>query len=359
MDQLQDAIGLLDFLDRPAFCVCDGIIIKTNPAAAGLMIETGMQITDILQTGKEEYRDFTDGCLYLNLSVAEQKLGASVTRMQKFDIFRIEQDSDNRELQAMALAAQELRGPLSTVMITADRLFPIAGTDSDTGEGAARLNRGLLQMLRVIGNMSDAILYTTATNEHQDILDLSRMMAEIFEKSMALSSHTEISLEYEGYPEPVYSLVDPEKLERAVLNILSNAYKFTPAGGTIRAKLTRRGNMMYLSIHDSSSGIRDDVRGSIFSRYTRGAAIEDDRFGIGLGMVLIRSTAALHGGTVLIDQPEGTGVRVTMSLAIRSSGDTLLHSPIRRIDRSGGHDRTLVELSNVLPPALYSPVSDS
>ena len=355
MDQLHDAPDLLDLLDRPAFCVKDGIIVKTNPAAAGYMIETGTPVSDILQIGQQEYADFIDGCLYLSLTVAEQTLGASVTRMQDCHIFCIEQDTDNRELQAMALAAQELRGPLSTVMITADRLFPLCGSDGNSDENAARLNRGLLQMLRVIGNMSDAVLYATDTAERQTIHDFAGIMDEIFEKAEAMSVHTGIRLTYEGLSGPVYSLADPEKLERAVLNILSNAYKFTPAGGTIQAKLTRRQNKLYLSVQDSGSGVDTPLRGQVFSRHTRGAAIEDDRFGIGLGMVLIRSAAALHGGTVLIDHPEGAGMRVTMTLSIRTAQNTQVRSQIRRIDRSGGHDRTLVELSNILPPALYAP----
>lgn len=355
MDQLHDALDLLDLLDRPAFCVKDGTIVKTNPAAAGYMIETGTPVLNILQIGQDEYAAFSGGCLYLTLSVADQEYGASVTRMQDYHIFCIEQDSDNRELQAMALAAQELRGPLSTVMITADRLFPLTGSDGKTDENAARLNRGLLQMLRVIGNMSDAILYATTTADRQSVQDLSSIMAEIFEKAVTLSDHTGIRLTYEGLPGPIYSLADPEKLERAVLNILSNAYKFTPAGGTIQAKLSRQGSKLYLTIQDNGSGIASQLRGTVFSRYTRGAAIEDDRFGIGLGMVLIRSAAALHGGTVLIDQPEDAGIRVTMSLSIRNSRDMQIHSQIRRIDRCGGHDRALVELSNVLPPDLYQP----
>lgn len=355
MDQLHDALGLLDLLDRPAFCVKDGIIIKTNPAAAGHMIETGIPVLNILQNGQDEYAAFSDGCLYLNLLVADQELGASVTRMQDCHIFCIEQDSDNRELQAMALAAQELRGPLSTVMITAERLFPLTETGSDTGLQAARLNRGLLQMLRVIGNMSDAVLYATATPERQSLQDLCSILNEIFEKSMALSQHTGIRLTYEGLPGPIYSLADPEKLERAVLNILSNAYKFTPAGGTVKARLTQRGNKLYLTVVDGGTGADSPLQGNVFSRYTRNASIEDDRFGIGLGMVLIRSAAALHGGTVLLDHPENSGMRLTMSLSIRAPRETQVHSQVRRVDRSGGHDRALVELSRVLPPDLYTP----
>ena len=73
-------------------------------------------------------------------------------------------------------------------------------------------------------------------------------------------------------------------------------------------------------------------------------------------MVLIRSTAALHDGTVLVDQPEGCGTRITVSLTIRQ-GDTTVRSPRMQIDYTGERDHGLVELSDVLPALLYDPDS--
>ena len=357
MEQFTDAMGMLDLMARPAFCVKDGIIVKVNPSAASCMIETETKVADLLQTGAEEYAAFTDGCLYLNLTVSGQSLGASVTRMADFDVFCLEQNADNAELQAMALAAQELREPLASVMITADRLFPISGLEDDptTREQVARINRGLFQMLRVIGNMSDANLYCTDNANRQEIRDICAMLDETFAKAAALVEHTGIRLQYEGYPEPVYSLTDSEKLERAVLNIISNAIKFTPKNGTIEAKLSRRGSKLYLSVQDSGCGIAENLRGSVFSRYTRQPGVEDGRFGIGLGMVLIRTAAALHGGAVLIDQPAGAGTRITMSLAIRQDTRGQLRSPMLVMDYAGERDHCLIELSDALPASLYDP----
>lgn len=358
MEQFHNALGMLDLMHEPAFCVQEGKIIKVNPAAAALLIETGTQVDKLLQTGAEEYADFDGGCLYLSLTLGGHSLGASVTRMQDFDVFCIEHDEDHSQLQAMALAARELREPLSNVMTVADKLFPLAqlNEDSQAQEQVSRINRGLFQMLRIISNMSDAGRYAADTGARQEVRDLCAVLDEVFHRAAALTEHTNVTLQYTGYPESVYTLADAQKLERMVFNILSNAIKFTPAGGTVTAKLIRRGTKMYLSVCDSGCGIDENLRGSIFSRYTRQPGVEDGRHGLGLGMVLIRSTAALHGGTVLVDHPEVCGTRITVSFAIRQ-GDATLRSPRLRVDYAGERDHGLIELSEVLPAHLYDPDS--
>lgn len=357
MDQITDALGLLDLMPHPAFCVRDGIIIKANAAAAACGIEADADVRGMLETGSDEYDEFQGGCLYLNLNIAGAILGASVTRHQDCDIFCLEQDADNRELQAMALASRELRKPLTSVMTTAQKLFPLSGINDDPAaqEQITRLNRGLFQMLRVIENMSDANRYAAADAARQELRDICAVLQEAFDKASAMVEHTGLTLEYEGFPTAVYTLTDSEKLEKAVYNIISNAIKFTPAGGSIRAKLTRRGNRLYLSICDSGSGIAENLRGSIFSRYSRPPCLEDGRFGIGLGMVLIRSAAALHGGAVLVDQPDDRGTRITMSLSIRTDSGDQVRSPQKNIDFTGGWDPCLVAFAESLPAELYIP----
>ena len=355
MERNTDAMEMLDLMVRPGFCVRNGIIVKANQPALSHMVTEGTEINQILLTGKEEYAAFSGGCLYLTLTLEDHPFGASVTRIGEFDVFILEQEEDQSELQAMALAARELREPLTSVMTTADRLFPMHALQDDpvTREQVARINRGLLQMLRVISNMSDASRYSAGTGTRQETRDVCSLLEEIFTRAGELVSHGGVTLSFRNLPGSVYSLVDAEKLERAVLNIISNAMKFTPKGGTMEASLTRRENMLYLQIQDNGQGIPENLRGSIHSRYLRQPAIEDGRFGIGLGMVLIRSAAAHHGGTVLIDQPEGSGTRITMTLAIRQNPSTMVRSNILRVDYAGERDHALMELADCLPAELY------
>lgn len=352
MEDKKTVLGMLDLMLCPGFCVQNNQIMKVNQAAQSLLLTPGTDIRPLLVTGKEEYQHFSQGCLYLTLKLSGQIHSVCVSRMGDMDVFVLEQDPEGSELQALALAARDLRQPLSTVMITADRLLAQKkASDPQTLQQIARLNRGLLQMLRIISNMSDADRCRRVS--HQETRDVTALTGEIFEKAQALVSQAGITLTYEGPSCPILMLVDGEQLERAILNILSNAMKFTPEGGSIHASLSQIGRMLRLSIQDTGTGIDDHVRSTIFSRYLRQPAIEDGRFGIGIGMVLIRSAAANHGGTVLIDQPEGQGARVTMTMAIRQSSDTTLRSGTLRVDYTGERDHALIELSESLPLSLY------
>ena len=355
MDYITDAMEMVDLLQHPAFCVQEGIIVKVNTAAQQRMIEPGTPVTNLIKIGAEEYTDFTGGCLYLTLYVNETDLGFTVLRKNGFDLFQLEQDTENYELQAMALAARELREPLSAIMISTERLFPASVCSEDTKayEQLARMHRGLFQMLRLISNMSDADRYTVS-RVSMDIQNGPALLDEIFRKAADLVERTGLHLEYTGIPEAIYILLNPELLERAVLNAVSNAVKFTPTGGTIQAKLSRRGGKLCLSIQDSGSGIPEDLRSTVFSRYTREPGLEDGRYGIGLGMVIIRSAAAQHGGTVLIDHPQNCGTRITMTFAIRPGSGATVRSPLLKVDYAGERDHGLLELSDVLPAELYN-----
>lgn len=353
MEEKKDRLGILDYMIQPGFLVQENVITAVNEAARACFLSPGMPLKPLLQTGQEEYSSFANGCLYLTLNLSGRTLGASVTRREEGDLFVIEPEQDDQELRAMALAARELREPLSNVMITANDLFPLAlqPEDPHARDQAARMNKGLIQMMRILNNMADANRY--ARTCRQEYLDISTQMAEIFEKAGTVVARAGVVLTYEGLSEPVYCLADREQLERAVLNMLSNAVKFTSKDGQIQAKLVRRGNLLQLSVSNTGAGIEDNIRAHLFHRYLRQLTLEDSRFGIGLGMVLIRCTAANHGGTVLIDQQDGKGTRITMTMAIRQSKEALLRSPLATIDYAGGHDHALLELADCLPLSAF------
>ena len=355
MEGTNNEFKMLDLMIRPAFCVADGVVIYANHAAQQQLIRTSTRITDLLVTGSDEYRSFSDGCLYLELSAGGSVCGASVTHMDSFDVFILEQEACDPQLQALALAAKELRQPLSSIMMVSSQLFPAISAEEDPvpRQQIARINRGLFQLLRVVSNMSDASLYSSSAANHQEITNVSALMEEIFQTASGHLENAGIHLCFTNDCSGIFSHADAVRLERAVNNLISNAAKFTPKGGRIQAKLFHRDKKLYLTVQDTGTGVAPDLRGNIYSRYHRQPGVEDSRFGIGLGMVLVRAVAAQHGGTVLVEYPEEGGTRVTMTLQIRQEKSASLCSPIRMPDYLAGWDHALVEMSDLLPYTLY------
>ncbi len=357
MEQHNTLTGMLDLMTDPAFCVKGGTVTYANRPALACMLTEGTPVSQILFTGAEEYAQFQGGCLYLTLNICNTYRGATVTRMGESDVFVMESSDDLAILQGLALAAQELRLPLANVMTVTDRLFPQleATANTDTEEQMARINKGLFQLLRIVSNMSDAIQYSQPSSTGQEVVNICDHLGELFDAYIALAQEAGITLRFRNLNTPVYTTVNMDKLQRAISNILSNAMKFIPKEGVIDAQLSRRGNMLHLTIQDSGSCVPENLRGSIFSRYQRQPQIEDSRNGIGLGMVLLRGVAAMHGGTVLLEYPKDSGPRVTLTLAIRPKTDTIVQSPTFRVDYAGERDHRLLELSDVLPHTLYKP----
>lgn len=355
MENKEDRITMLHQIPSPAFFVENGFITAVNAPAQQLQILEGTEIAPLLDTGKEEYPQFRDGCLYLTLRLFGVPQSASVTAMGPTHLFVLEQEADQQELRSMALVAQVLRAPLSGVMATAEQLLPTAAIEDDptAKSQASRINRGLYQMLRVICNMSDAYRYGGSDSFRGEIRDISALIREHMELATPLVEQAGSTLRYNGLKESIYGQVDTEKLERAISNILSNAVKFAPVGGTLDARLSRRGRMLYLTVSDNGPGIPAQIHGTVYSRYQRAPGLEDSRFGLGLGMVMIRAAATAHGGTVLTERSQDFGMRLTMTIPIRQSTDPMFRTPMIHVDYAGERDHLLLEFADFLPPELY------
>ena len=345
---------MLQLMDRPAFCVLDGQILWANQGALARMIPLNTPVAQLICAGKEEYLNFHSGWMYLTISAGGSRWGASVCPVEQYHVFTLEPEDLAKEFRSLALVAQELRNPLNRVLTMTERLFPSLNLpeNSDAGAQVARINRGLHQMLRIVGNMSDAARYM-ANPPHLETRDVNALLQELFDQAEVLFQCAGISLSFTGLPAPVHSLVDAEQLERCVYNILSNSLKYGCAGGSVRASLTRRGNTLCLTVTDQGSGIDPGKMGDVFNRFLREPSLTDPDQGLGLGMLLIRACAKAHRGTVLISSEPSVGTSLTVSLPIRLD-TTMLHSPRIRVDYAGERNHGLIELSDSLPWELYN-----
>ena len=350
MEEKKDMLILLDKLIQPVFCVKEYRIVQINAAARQLFLQPGEDIRPLLENAQEEYESFQGGCLYLTLTISGQCVNSCVQRIGDLDVFELDTGDDNAALQPLALAARELRKPLGSALFSAAALQEQLN-DPKALQQLAQLNQGLHRILRLLGNMTDAGTFAGAFQP--ETVNIPERIEEIFRSAAYVLERANITLHYEGLSDPIYALADCGQLERAILNILSNAAKFSPKGSSIQASLTRRGRTLRLTVQDNGGGIADEVMSSLFRRYLRQPGIEDSRFGLGLGIRMVHNIAVQHGGTLLVSRGDNGGTRIVMTLAIRQREQNQLRSPIFPIDYSGGYDHRLVELSDVLPAELF------
>ena len=348
MDTQTKINHMLELMDRPAFCVLGGRIISANSAAQSRLVPLGSPVAPLISVGSEEYAAFRQGCLYLCLTINGVCYDSSVSAVGDRHIFSLNCGTAD-QLRTLALAAQELREPLNRIMMISDHLPETLEADEHSSEMLARMNRGLYQILRMVSNMSDA---GSRSQPRMELRDVPAVVQEVFAQASEYCAAAGVTLEYADFPASVYSLVDSQRLERCIYNILSNSLKYTYPGGVIRARLTRRGNTLYLTVSDSGHGLDRATSADPFGRFLREPGIEDGRHGLGLGLTLVRSTVLDHGGTVLLERSGDSGTRITVSLPIRQDLSEV-KSPIIRIDYAGERNHALVELSDSLPYDLY------
>ena len=324
---------LPELLDRPAFCVEDGIITALNPAARGFALSEGMSVSELLTSGWEAYGEFTAGCLSLELSLPGGTACATVTALDRGRLFTLEPETAGDDLRLLSLAAQALREPLSDVMALVDSL------PSSTLQ-RPEITRGLHRLLRIVGNMTPQPAF------RPEMTELNALLREVWDQAQPACEATGLRFTFIPSPAPVYTSADGRLLARAIHNLLSNSMKFSP-GSQVRLELLRSSGTCRIRYFDPGASLPPEP----FTRYLREPGLEDSRRGLGMGLHLVRTAAAAHGGTVLMTAPKGGGVLTEMHLPIRQ--DTPLRSPQLRISYTGEWDPLLVELSDVLPPEFY------
>ena len=345
---------MIDLLTYPAFAVENGKISYCNESASGLFLLPGTDIDPILHTGREEYAAFDQGHLYLTVLIGNIPREATVVTVDGIHLFLLSDGNVASQLQAISLAAQQLRLPLSDIVAITSMLLPKIDSKegSATEQQLAQFQRSLHQLLRLVGNMSDAAKYAQEPSANMVTIEATSLFAEVAEKAAALLAQAEITLLYEGPAVPVYLLADAERIERSIYNLISNAVKFSPKGSVLRATLTRKKDLLLFTLSDPGERLAQQVQSNVFNRFMRQPGLGDSRFGLGLGLNIVHNTATAHGGTVLLENLPSGGVRITMTLSIRQKEAAIVRSPYF-LDYTGGHDHGLVELSDVLPASAY------
>jgi CheY-like chemotaxis protein len=138
--------------------------------------------------------------------------------------------------------------------------------------------------------------------------------------------------------EPLYLDADPTRLSQMILNLLNNAAKYTPPGGSISLAAEREGDEAVIVVRDSGIGIPSEHLDSVFEMFSQLApALERSQGGLGIGLALVRGLAELHGGTVAaFSNGPGSGSEFVIRLPLSKATPEPSHSAPSEVPHTAG-----------------------
>ena len=227
---------------------------------------------------------------------------------------------DQLKSDLFANVSHELRTPLALILGPAESMLAAGANLSEV----QRRNLGVIRhnaatLLKHVNDLLDLSKLDAArmTMDYVDI-DLSRLVRTVAAHFDALAPQRTISYVIVT-PDVVRAEIDAEKLERVLLNLLSNAFKFTPNGGHIRCTLAVRNEGFVLAVQDSGPGIPPPMRDKIFERFRQAQGGTTREFGgTGLGLSIARDFVELHGGTIAISEAPAGGTLVQVEIPLRA-----------------------------------------
>jgi signal transduction histidine kinase len=216
----------------------------------------------------------------------------------------------------IANVSYELRTPLNAIIGFAEIL-----TNQYFGELSPRqldYSRGILdsshRLLSLINDILDlatieAGYMTLETSE----VDIHTLMSSVLSLTRERARKQGLKLEFDCPTDLGMLVADERRLKQALFNLISNALKFTPPGGTVTLAARRAGGRVALIVADTGVGVAREDQARIFEKFERGSP-NARQSGPGLGLSLVKSFVELHGGTVEMDSRPGSGTTVTCYL---------------------------------------------
>ncbi|MBC7869249.1 MAG: HAMP domain-containing histidine kinase [Chitinophagaceae bacterium] len=229
----------------------------------------------------------------------------------------------------MRIVSHDLRSPLTSIQGFASMLEQ--GTVGDINERQAhfveKILSGVNQMTLLVDNFQDAGRYDPETGFYEmerSHCDLTEMVSRIIKNYLVPAEKQELSVSAVISDDVPIISADVNMLERAIINLVDNAIKYTPNGGKVEVGVRRRNDQVIVSVKDSGLGISAEHQKMLFERHFRIPRREHKKVkGSGLGLFIVRSVAQRHGGQAWVESVEGQGSTFFISIPLDSANSII------------------------------------
>jgi signal transduction histidine kinase len=292
-------VGAVDYLTKPVHAE----ILRSKIGVFVELFRKTRELAHVNEALRREVgeRERAEGELRVINHELEARVGERTKALER---------ADRRKDEFLAVLGHELRNPLAPILSAIELMQPDA-SESERQQARDVVRRQVRQMVRLIDDLLDVGRITSDRFELQrSVVNLDTVVSAAVEVSRpAINERVhELSIDLPPQAVPVY--VDAARLAQVLANILTNAAKYTPAGGQISviAEVTLDG--LVIRVRDSGMGIPAEMLDRVFELFVR---LEDGGGGLGIGLALARQVVHLHGGRIEVTS-DGVGKGAEFSI---------------------------------------------
>lgn len=259
----------------------------------------------------------------------------------------------------IASLSHEIKTPLNVIFSSVQLIDSYKNLDSQEFKRKVPVQMNVIRqncyrMMRLTNNLLDICRhnsgYLKAKLTNYDIVELTR------EITLSVKKYAEskgINLVFESDMPDKTIACDPDMIERILLNLISNAIKFTDSNGTIKVKLEDNGDSIHLKVRDTGIGIPDDKLTRIFDVFNKDDNLVRNKEGTGLGLYLVKAFVEAHGGKIQVRSEKSVGSEFNVSFPVMVLNQTKYPSlketqgTFKRITTYNGVQRVNIEFSDI------------
>lgn len=222
------------------------------------------------------------------------------------------------------IVSHDLRSPLTAMQGFASmlQLGLVGELNEKQMHFVDKILAGITQMTALVDNIQDAGRYDPETGFYElnrSPVDLGEMVNRIVDNHL-VPAEKELTIQVNVAGDVPVINADANMLERAIINLVDNAIKYTPGGGSVEVGVQRRDNQVVVMVKDSGLGISPEHQKQLFERHVRIPRQEHKKIkGSGLGLFIVRSVAQRHGGKAWVESQEGQGSTFYLSIPLEGA----------------------------------------
>ena len=242
---------------------------------------------------------------------------------------RLAENQNRAKDEFLAMLSHELRNPLAAISNSIALMEHPAVSAETSARARAIIKRQSRHLARIVDDLLDLGRLMNGkvalVRQRLDLADAVRDCVQSLQTTGRVDHHR---LRVQAVP--AWIEADPTRVEQIISNLIGNALKYTPAGGSISVEVASSGADAVLAVHDTGIGMPAELVGRVFDVFVQGTgALDRSQGGLGIGLALVRQLAVLHGGEVSATSPgQGLGSTFIVRLPLADAG-TMASSPLK------------------------------